>query len=75
MTKEDTTDFSLKTREMFASIAPRYDFLNWLLSLGQDRKWRKKAIDLLDPIRNDCILDVATGTCDIIIELIFVKTC
>ena len=69
MTKEDTTDFSLKTREMFASIAPRYDFLNWLLSLGQDRNWRKKAIDLLGPIRNDCILDVATGTCDMIIEI------
>ena len=69
MFKEDTTTFSLQTREMFASIAPRYDFLNCLLSLGQDKNWRKRAIDLLDPVKNDRILDVATGTCDMIIEI------
>jgi demethylmenaquinone methyltransferase / 2-methoxy-6-polyprenyl-1,4-benzoquinol methylase len=69
MTIENTSTFSLQTREMFSSIAPRYDFLNWLLSMGQDRSWRKKAIDSLDPIRNDRILDVATGTCDMIIEI------
>jgi demethylmenaquinone methyltransferase/2-methoxy-6-polyprenyl-1,4-benzoquinol methylase len=54
---------------MFTAIAPRYDFLNWLLSVGQDKYWRKQAVDLLDPIRRDHILDVATGTCDIVIEI------
>ena len=66
---EDTTVFTLQTREMFTSIAPRYDFLNQLLSVGQDKYWRKRAVDLLDPMRTDHILDVATGTCDMVIEI------
>ena len=66
---EDTTTFTLQTREMFTSIAPRYDFLNRLLSVGQDKYWRKRAVDLLDPMGRDQILDVATGTCDIVIEI------
>ena len=66
---DDTTAFTLQTREMFTSIAPRYDFLNQLLSVGQDKYWRKRAVDLLDPMRTDHILDVATGTCDMVIEI------
>ena len=66
---DDTTAFTLHTREMFTSIAPRYDFLNRLLSVGQDKYWRKRAVDLLDPMRTDHILDVATGTCDMVIEI------
>ena len=66
---EDTSKFTLQNREMFTAIAPRYDFLNLLLSVGQDKYWRKQAVDLLDPIRRDHILDVATGTCDIVIEI------
>ena len=69
MTVEDTTAFALQTREMFTSIAPRYDFLNRLLSVGQDKYWRQRAIDLLDPMRNERILDVATGTGDMVIEV------
>ena len=69
MTVEDTTALTLQTREMFTSIAPRYDFLNRLLSVGQDKYWRQRAIDLLDPMRNERILDVATGTGDMVIEV------
>ena len=69
MTVEDTTALTLQTRKMFTSIAPRYDFLNRLLSVGQDKYWRQRAIDLLDPIGNERILDVATGTGDMVIEV------
>ena len=69
MTVEDTTAFTLQTREMFTSIAPRYDFLNRLLSVGQDKYWRQRAIDLLGPMGNERILDVATGTGDVVIEV------
>lgn len=69
MTVEDTTAFTLQTREMFTSIAPRYDFLNRLLSMGRDKYWRQRAIDLLDPMGKERILDVATGTGDMAIEV------
>ena len=35
-------------RDMFTAIAPRYDFLNHLLSLNIDRRWRREAVVLLD---------------------------
>ena len=53
---------------MFDSIAPRYDLLNHLLSLGIDKLWRKKAVSLIAPYGPRRILDVATGTADLAIE-------
>lgn len=49
---------------MFNRIAPTYDRLNHLLSLGIDRRWRRKAIDTLKPFAPQTILDIATGTGD-----------
>jgi demethylmenaquinone methyltransferase/2-methoxy-6-polyprenyl-1,4-benzoquinol methylase len=54
-------------REMFNSIAPRYDFLNHFLSLGIDRLWRRKAIRIIKKHKHDKILDIATGTGDMAI--------
>lgn len=53
---------------MFNNIAPKYDFLNQLLSLGIHKGWRKKAIQLLAPKKPKKILDIATGTGDFAIE-------
>ena len=49
---------------MFNHIAPTYDRLNHMLSLGIDRRWRRKAIDALKPFAPQTILDIATGTGD-----------
>ncbi len=49
---------------MFNRIAPTYDRLNHLLSLGIDRRWRRKAVDALKPYAPLTILDIATGTGD-----------
>jgi len=49
---------------MFDSIAPKYDFLNHILSFNIDKLWRKKAIRLISGHKPDSILDVATGTGD-----------
>jgi demethylmenaquinone methyltransferase/2-methoxy-6-polyprenyl-1,4-benzoquinol methylase len=57
-----------EVRAMFDSIAPRYDLLNHLLSLGIDKLWRKKAVSLLAPHEPKRILDIATGTADLAIE-------
>lgn len=53
-----------QVEEMFDSIAPKYDLLNHLLSVGIDRKWRRKAIDTLADAHPKTILDIATGTGD-----------
>ncbi len=62
-----------KVRAMFNDIAPKYDFLNHFLSGGIDILWRKKVRKLLTPIKPKKILDVATGTGDLAIELLNLK--
>src|SRR5437773_2379104 len=53
--------------EMFDNIAGRYDLLNRMLSAGIDIRWRKKAIKQLKKDDPQIILDVATGTGDMVI--------
>ncbi|MBO4549091.1 MAG: bifunctional demethylmenaquinone methyltransferase/2-methoxy-6-polyprenyl-1,4-benzoquinol methylase UbiE [Bacteroidaceae bacterium] len=63
-----------QVRRMFDKIAPSYDNLNHALSLGIDRRWRRKAIDALGKRLNSAphggdrgglnLLDIATGTGD-----------
>lgn len=53
---------------MFNNIAPYYDLLNRLLSLGIDKVWRRRAIAQLQGASPRIILDVATGTADLAIE-------
>lgn len=49
---------------MFDRIAPRYDFLNRLLTLGLDVAWRKHMADFLPAGDKVELLDIATGTGD-----------
>ena len=56
-------------REMFDSIAPRYDLLNRLLSLRQDVAWRRKMVTAMAIPANGRVLDVACGTGDVILEI------
>jgi len=58
---------------MFDSVAPRYDLLNRLLSLGVDRQWRKAAVNALRDLSPKHILDVATGTGDLALEVLRLK--
>lgn len=54
---------------MFDEIAPRYDFLNRLLSLGIDRHWRRFAVGQLVIPPGGEFLDIATGTGDVALEI------
>ena len=58
-----------KVERMFSGIAPRYDLLNHLLSLGLDIGWRKKVARETGKIDCRRILDVCTGTGDMAVEL------
>ncbi len=53
---------------MFDSIAPQYDRLNRILSLGIDQGWRRKAVRWLGESSPRTILDAATGTGDLAIQ-------
>ena len=53
---------------MFDSISPHYDRLNHLLSLGTDRLWRRRGVNLIGKhVKPGRIIDVATGTGDLAI--------
>jgi demethylmenaquinone methyltransferase/2-methoxy-6-polyprenyl-1,4-benzoquinol methylase len=47
---------------MFDGVAPKYDLANTVLSLGQDRRWRRLVAQALDLRRGEKVLDLAAGT-------------
>jgi demethylmenaquinone methyltransferase / 2-methoxy-6-polyprenyl-1,4-benzoquinol methylase len=49
-------------RRMFDAVARRYDLTNDVLSLGQDRRWRREVIAAVDPQPGQRVLDLAAGT-------------
>jgi demethylmenaquinone methyltransferase/2-methoxy-6-polyprenyl-1,4-benzoquinol methylase len=57
-------------REMFASIAPRYDLANRVLTGGFDERWRRRAIAALAPRAHSQILDCCCGTGDLVFHLL-----
>jgi demethylmenaquinone methyltransferase / 2-methoxy-6-polyprenyl-1,4-benzoquinol methylase len=68
--KDSKTGKKEQVATMFNNIAPKYDFLNQLLSLGIHKGWRRKSIGLLQNEKHETILDIATGTADFAIEAI-----
>ena len=58
-----------EVRAMFDRIAPRYDLMNRLMSVGLDRRWRRLAAAAADVSLGSHALDVCTGTGDLAFEL------
>ena len=65
--KQEDSSKKQQVRNMFNNIAPKYDLLNRVLSLGIDQTWRKKALSKLAAEKPAKILDMATGTGDLAI--------
>jgi demethylmenaquinone methyltransferase/2-methoxy-6-polyprenyl-1,4-benzoquinol methylase len=61
-------DRGAAVERMFSAIAPRYDFLNRLLSAGRDRYWRREAIRATTLPTTGRLLDICTGTADMALE-------
>lgn len=59
----------MNVQSMFGRIAPRYDLLNHLLSLGADRGWRRRAVDCASQLPHGAILELACGTGDLTVAL------
>ena len=53
---------------MFDRIAHRYDLLNRLLSLGRDTAWRRRLAACLADRTGQRVLDLATGTADVLLD-------
>lgn len=63
------SDKKQRVEEMFDDIAPTYDRLNHLLSFQTDRMWRRRVVGMAARMRPESVLDVATGTGDLAIQL------
>jgi demethylmenaquinone methyltransferase/2-methoxy-6-polyprenyl-1,4-benzoquinol methylase len=71
----DTADFGFRrvpraakrgmVRAVFDSVAPRYDLMNDLMSLGIHRAWKRVLVTALDPTPRRTLLDLAAGTGDV----------
>ena len=62
-------------KELFAPLGPTYDRYGSLLSLGQDPRWRRFLVAQVDAGPDDTVLDVATGTAAVALELVRQKGC
>jgi demethylmenaquinone methyltransferase / 2-methoxy-6-polyprenyl-1,4-benzoquinol methylase len=62
-------------RTLFAPLGPTYDRYAALLSLGQDPRWRRTLVSRVDVGPGDTVLDVATGTGAVALELLRQKGC
>lgn len=62
MTRADLDKKPAEVRAMFDDVARRYDLTNDVLSLGQDRRWRRAVLDAVDPQPGERVLDLAAGT-------------
>ena len=65
----------MDAQTLFAPLGPRYDRLGAVLSFGQDPRWRRFLVAQTDARPTDTVLDVATGTAAVAIELVRQKDC
>ncbi len=58
-----------QVRDMFDSIAPAYDLMNRMMTLGIDRSWRRRCVRMVADAAPADVLDLATGTGDLAVAI------
>ena len=69
-TKVNSKQKTKLVQDVFSSVAPSYDLMNDLMSLGMHRLWKKRFVEIMDIKKNEIILDVGSGSGDIAIEIL-----
>ena len=69
-TKVNSKQKTKLVQNVFSSVAPNYDVMNDLMSLGMHRLWKKRFVEIMDIKKNEIILDVGSGSGDIASEIL-----
>ena len=69
-TKVNSKQKTELVQKVFSSVAPNYDIMNDLMSMGMHRLWKKRFIEIADIKNDDVVLDVGSGSGDIGSEII-----
>tara|TARA_Y100001970_G_scaffold157614_1_gene192808 strand:+ start:1140 stop:1868 length:729 start_codon:yes stop_codon:yes gene_type:complete len=56
-------------QKVFSDVASNYDLMNDVMSFGAHRLWKKIFIDLVNPLKDDIIIDVGSGSGDLVLEI------
>ena len=69
-TKVNSKQKTKLVQNVFSSVAPNYDIMNDLMSLGMHRLWKKRFVETVDLKENEIVLDVGSGSGDIASEIL-----
>ncbi len=72
-TKVNSKQKTKLVQNVFSSVAPSYDIMNDLMSLGMHRLWKKRFVEIVDLKKNEIVLDVGSGSGDIASEILKVN--
>ena len=69
-TKVNSKQKTKLVQNVFSSVAPSYDIMNDLMSLGMHRLWKKRFVEIIGIKENEIVLDVGSGSGDIANEIL-----
>ena len=70
MSKLSNFGYLKVTTKVFSDVANNYDLMNDVMSFGAHRLWKKSFIDIVNPSSGDKIIDVGSGSGDLVLEIL-----
>jgi len=68
--KVTTKEKTKLVQKVFSDVANNYDLMNDIMSFGAHRLWKKSFIDVVNPSEGDKIIDVGSGSGDLVLEIL-----